>query len=264
MRNHKTTPKKKRANIPLRRKIAMMYVKVVFFSKIILIAFLILFFSTKYFSPIKHHITQNIYELMSDIGFKLENVSIEGQYHSITEDILATLNADKGTPIFALDLESIKTNLKNNRWIKNVVRIERRLPNNLYIKLVERMPIAIWQIDGKVFLIDGEGYKITSDTSNFSNLLQVVGSDANIYASTLIEDLTKHSELASKIKSAVRYGGRRWNLNLEQEITIKMPDSDFEHALNYLTELNSKKLLFDQNYKIIDLRDSNKYYIEKN
>ena len=137
------------------------------------------------------------------------------------------------------------------------------MPNTLYINLLERTPIAIWQINGQFFLIDEDGYKITTNIMPFPNLLHVVGSDANIYASKLIEDLSKYPELLKKVTSSVRYGDRRWNLNFEQDITVKMPETDFEEALNYIVELNKAGKLFNQNYKTIDLRDASKYYIEK-
>lgn len=263
MKRNKASSKKKKANIPLRRKLAVLYIRVVFFIKIALVVLLSAFFFTSYFAPIRQEIIQNTYEFTSDIGFKLENVLIEGQYNTKAEDILATLNTDKGTPILSLDMEAIKNSLEHNPWIKNVAIIERRLPNTIYIRLIERVPIAIWQINGQVFLIDQEGYKITNNIGSFSNLLHVVGSDANIYTSKLIQDLAKHPELAKKIISSVRYGGRRWNLNLEQGIAVKMPDLRFEHALDYLAGLDMKNILFNQNYKIVDLRDSSKVYMEK-
>ncbi len=255
--------KRKKANILLKRKIGVLYVRVVFGIKIILVVFLSLFFFTNYFNHAKQEIIQNIYEFTSDIGFRLENVLIEGQYNTQQEDILATLNADKGTAIFSLDLASIEKNLKFNPWIKNIAIVERRLPNTVYIRLIERIPIAIWQINGQVFLIDKEGYKITNNIGGFSKLFHVVGSDANIYTSKLIEDLAIHPELAQKVTSSVRYGERRWDLNLEQNITVKMPDTGFERALNYLARLNTKNILFNQKYKTIDLRDSSKIYMER-
>jgi cell division protein FtsQ len=263
MKRNKASNKKKKANIPLRRKLAVVYIRVVFFIKITLVVLLSSFFFTSYFVPVRQEMIQNIYEFTSDIGFRLENVLIEGQYNTKEEDILATLNADKSTPILSLNLEAIKNNLQRNPWIKNVAIIERRLPNTIYIRLIERVPIAIWQFNEKVFLIDEEGYKITADIGIFTNLPHVVGSDANIYTSKLIQDLARHPELAKKITSSVLYGKRRWNLNLEQDITVKMPDSGFDRALDYLAGLDMKNLLFNQHYKTIDLRDSSKFYIEK-
>lgn len=254
---------KRRTNIPLRRKIGIGYARVILCVKVLIVFGVYVFFFTNYFNNTKQEIIQNVYELTSDLGFKLKNVLVEGQNNVQTAEILTALNADKGTPIFALNLELIKNNLQHNSWLKNVALVERRLPNTLYIRLVERVPVALWQINGQVFLIDEEGFKITTEISEFQDLLHVVGTDANIYTSQLIEDLAKHPELAKKVISAVRYGGRRWDINFEQDITVKMPDVNFERALDYLAKMYEKNILFDQNYKTIDLRDSSKSYIEK-
>jgi hypothetical protein len=41
-----------------------------------------------------------------------------------------------------------------------------------------------------------------------------------------------------------------------------MPENGFNTAYNYLNLLNQKDKLFGQNYKLLDLRDPEKYYFE--
>lgn len=256
----------KKPNIPLKRKLAILYARIALTLKFLVLLVASLMFFTNYLDFVKQEIAQNSYEIAADIGFRFKEVLIEGQQNMPEEEILTTLNADTGTPIFAINLQDVQTNLIKNNWIKVAV-VERRLPSTIYIAILERVPIAIWQINQKLFLIDEEGYKITllnpdQKNNKFGNLLHVVGTDANIYANKLIHDLKKYPELYSNVISAVRYGERRWNLNLQQNITVKMPEYDFDKALNYLLQLNKNHKLFDQNYKTLDLRDNNKYYIE--
>lgn len=258
-----STKKIKKPNIPLRRKIAIAYARFILLFKILVIFFIYLLFFTKYMDSLKNEIAQNIYEITADLGLKLENILIEGQINLPSEEILSSLNADVGTPMLSLNIKQVKNLLEKNPWVKTSA-VERRLPNTIYIALLERIPMAIWQINKKIYLIDEEGFKITGhNVEKFSHLPYVVGVDANIYASKLIEDLSKCRELYSKVTSAVRYGDRRWNLNLEQNITVKMPENDFDNAYDYLIKLYKANKLFDLNYKLIDLRDATKFYIEK-
>ncbi|MCZ6901826.1 MAG: cell division protein FtsQ, partial [Rickettsia endosymbiont of Ixodes persulcatus] len=69
--------------------------------------------------------------------------------------------------------------------------------------------------------------------------------------------------LMNKTLAAVRLGDRRWDLNLKGNISIKLPEKEFEEGLKYIYALNKANKLFNQNYKVLDLRDRNKYYIEK-
>lgn len=253
----------KKLNITLRRRLTIAYFRVVLAMKLMVVLFFLLLFFTHYLDFIKHEIAQNLYEMTAELGFKLENVVIEGQDNTTQDEILSTLNADTGTPIFSINLQQIKSQLEKKPWVKQAA-VKRRLPNTLYIAISEKEPIALWQLNQKIFLIDGEGTKIiSSDSHKFSKLLHVVGIDANLYAANLIHELSNYPELARKIVSAVRYGQRRWNLNLQQNITVKMPELGFDRALKYLNELDKAGKLLDQNYKTIDLRDAGKYYIEK-
>ncbi len=265
MKQQKPAKKSKKPNIPFRRKVSILYYRVIKIIKLTMVLIVGLFFFTNYLDFIKHEFTYHFHEMTADLGCKLENVLIEGQHNTPAESILTTLDADTGTPLLSINITEVRTKLENIDWVKTAV-VERRMPRTIYIALLERKPIAIWQVNRQLFLIDEEGYKITSNShkiEEFSHLLHVVGTDANIYADKLIKDLSHYPELATKVISAVRYGERRWNLNLEQNIIAKMPETDFEGALIYLTELNKAGKLFNQNYKTLDLRDPNKYYIER-
>jgi len=232
-------------------------------SKLLLITILYFLFFTSHLNFIKEYIWENFYEIASDAGFKLETVIIKGNTHIEQKEIVATLNADVGTPLFAVSLKNSYQKLKENSWIKNL-SVMRKLPNTIVIHITERTPIAIWQHEKKLALIDFEGNIVdTSCIEDFPNLLQVVGSDANLYAENLIDRIKTEPALAGNIVSAVRYGERRWNLILKQNITVKMPEQNFDKALRYLAKMHETGKLFDQSYKSLDLRDPSKYYVEK-
>lgn len=232
-------------------------------SKLLLAVILYLFFFTANLNFIKEYLWENFYEVASEAGFRLETVIIKGNQHIDQTEIVASLNADIGTPLFAISLKNSYDRLRQNSWIKNLT-VMRKLPNTIVIHIIERTPIAIWQHEKKLALIDFEGSIIdTSHIEDFPNLLQVVGSDANLYAEHLIESLKTEPALLGNIVSAVRYGERRWNLILKQNLTVKMPEYNFDKALHYLSKMNDTGTLFDQNYKSLDLRDPSKYYIEK-
>ena len=232
-------------------------------SKIALVVLLYLLFFTTHLSFIKTYIWESFYDFAADAGFKLETVVIKGNMHIEPKEIVSDINADVGTPLFSISLKNTYNKLKSNSWVKDAT-IMRRLPNTLVIHITERVPIAIWQHNQKLTLIDSEGNVIDDKhIETFPNLLQVVGSDANLYAEHLLESLKVQPSLEGNIISAVRYGERRWNLILKQNITVKMPENGFDKALAYLAKMHQSGKLFDQNYKSLDLRDPSKYYVEK-
>lgn len=73
--------------------------------------------------------------------------------------------------------------------------------------------------------------------------------------------LTHQAKLERK---CLHLGQRRWNLNFKEGITVKMPEIGFVVAYDYLNSLDKNNKFFNQSYKMLDLRDANKYYLEKN
>src|SRR5699024_336470 len=116
------------------------------------------------------------------------------------------------TPILAVSPSRAKQKLEALAWIRSAA-IERRLPSTIYVRLVERHPLAVWQHDGKFHLIDREGEVIpVTDLSRFAELPSVVGDTAPRHAARLLAVLSHEPELFSHVTAAVRVDDRRWNV----------------------------------------------------
>jgi cell division protein FtsQ len=213
-------------------------------------------------SRIYGYLKLSFIELTADMGFRLNNIVIEGRQNFDVQQFLSNFSADNNTPIFMIDISNIKKTLDKEDWIKDSI-VVRLLPNTIHIKIYEREPIAIWQYNKQLFLIDADGYAIRSDVQKFSHLLHFVGEGANIYAASFIKSFVDKPKLFNDIASIIRCGNRRWDLILKNGITVKLPEKDFESALDYLNKKYVEGKLFEQNIKTIDMRDYEKYYIEK-
>lgn len=258
-----TKRKSTKTRISFKRRLISYYNRFTFTLKISLIIVIGLAVFTDILRAPKKVVTDYLINKTALLGLTINQIVVEGKRNISTEEIAKIVRATENMPIFALDLESIRVRLEENSWIKTAL-VERRLPNTIYIAIVERIPIALWQFQNKLYLIDEDGTRISSQNiEKFADLLHVVGSDANVYARNLIADLQRHPNLARRVVSAVRYGERRWDLNLEQNINVKMPEKNFQDAYDYLDQLNKANKLFDQGYKTINLKDPDKYYIEK-
>src|SRR3546814_5079914 len=70
-------------------------------------------------------------------------------------------------------------------WVKDA-RISRRLPDTLVVDIVERDPVAVWQHDGQLHLIDVTGVVLQSVSAGaMPDLPLVVGPNANLQTAGL-------------------------------------------------------------------------------
>ena len=187
-------------------------------------------------------------------GLAVGDVQVEGRDRASRDAILIALGATRGAPILAVDPVLAKRRLETIPWVRSA-SVERRLPDALYVRLVERQPLAFWQRDGKLVPIDRDGVTVPNDQAGgFGNLLVLVGPDAPKAGAALLDMIASEPELAPHVAAAVRVGGRRWNLRLDSGIDVALPEEDAAAAWHRLAELERSDGILERDIEMIDLR----------
>jgi len=129
------------------------------------------------------------------------------------------------------------------------------LPDTILISIVEREPLALWQLDSKLYLIDAEGEVILKDgLENYADLLIVVGDGAETEASALIALIGTEPALMQQVRAATWIGERRWNVHLKDGIVVRLPEDDAQSAWTRLAEYHENHRVLDKNVTVLDLR----------
>lgn len=188
------------------------------------------------------------------LGLAVGEVLVEGRRETPAAEVLAALQVRYGTPLFAFSPQEARDRLLRIGWVRDA-RIERRLPGTIFVDLDERSPAAIWQHRGDFSLVDAGGAVIGSeDVGRFTGLRLVVGDDAPAHFATLFEILNAEPDIARKVTAAVRVGGRRWNLQFDNGITVLLPESGVAEAWATLAKLAREDALLDRDIARIDMR----------
>jgi len=188
------------------------------------------------------------------VGLVVTNIEVEGRETTDVATVMAALSAARGTPILSVSPPRAKEQLEKLPWVRSAT-IERRLPGTLFVRLVERRPLAVWQQGGIQQLIDREGTVIpVEDLSRFAHLPTVVGDDAASNAAALIDMLASEPELAMRVTAAVRVGGRRWNLRVDDAIDVLLPEEGAAAAWSRLADLERANALLKRDVQTVDLR----------
>ncbi len=127
------------------------------------------------------------------------------------------------------------------------VRVERRLPNTVYINLKERTPIALWQHDDSLYLIDSEGERLTQENlAAFKDLLMVSGQGAQKAVPALNKMLSSYPDLIANVDHAERIDNRRWDVVLKNSKRIKLPAKASSEALAHVMERQTEDQILDK------------------
>ncbi len=202
----------------------------------------------------------SVMQATAGMGFRVNEVFVEGRSGSEKADLLGAIHLQRGDPILGFNLSRARAELEHLPWIASAT-VERRLPDLVLIRLTERQPMALWQVDGKVVLIDRGGNILinsdilaSSNVERFSKLPIIVGQGAPEHAPELLSLLDAEPILSPHLGAAVWVGGRRWDLRLDNRINVRLPEIDYATALHRLGELVTSESLFDRDIIAIDMR----------
>lgn len=191
-------------------------------------------------------------------GFAVEDVKLSGRKQVAADFVMAALQVERGMPILRYDPRAAQERLLENPWIRSA-KIERRLPHTVFIRIVERVPVARWQVDGKLVLVDAEGVALSTDETpeimeRYRHLPIVIGQEARSRLVALFSLLAGEPEIGKQVVAATWIGNRRWDLTLRNRMVIRMPAQEPELALTRLAVLVRDKNVLERDLVAIDLR----------
>ena len=193
-------------------------------------------------------------KLSSLIGFAADDIRIKGLVHQDAAMVLNALDITPGGSLVGFDAANAKALLENLDWV-STAQVQRLFPNQLEISVVERMPFAVWQRAGSYYVIDRSGSAMSNVTpGKLPALPLVTGEGAQFAVADLVNQLEVSPDLSLKMNGAARVGQRRWNLYLDNGITILLPEKNVAGALTRLAAMESSQHLLSKGIRSVDLR----------
>lgn len=196
------------------------------------------------------------------IGFTVADVIVEGRKQTDRNDLASALNISIGDPILNFNPDTALDRISKLPWIADAT-VVRKLPNTIYVRLVEREPIARWQHNGKIVVIDREGKELpNASLDKFASLPLVIGDDAPQETGALLKALKDFPAIANLLQAATRVSDRRWNLHMQPKILVKLPEYNIGGALQRLSQMIRERKILERGMVTVDLRIPDRLFLE--
>lgn len=208
--------------------------------------------------------TQQIYDethmAIASTGLAVEKIDLAGRGRTGMAEIKRAIPFDLGESILKVDLDDLRERLETIPTIKHA-SVSRNFPNRITIFLEEREPVAVWQHNGELKLIDELG-AVMSDLNlhQYKNLPLLVGAGAPKHVAEVMQML-ENKELAEQFESAVRVSDRRWDVVFKQGMKVKLPEEGQEKAWEKLAKMHTDEQILYRNIEAIDMRNLERMYI---
>ena len=206
---------------------------------------------------------QQAADIAARAGFEVDKVEVRGVERM---DELAVYNIALGQvdrSMLSLDLPKVRADMLKLGWVKDA-RISRRLPDTLVVDIVERDPVAVWQQEGQLHLIDVQGVVLQSvSASAMPDLPLVVGPNANRQTAGLNRLMENAPALKPMLAGATWVGNRRWDLRFQSGETLSLPegDKDSAGALVNFARMDGVNRLLGRGIVKFDMRDPDRFVL---
>ncbi|HYM30564.1 MAG TPA: FtsQ-type POTRA domain-containing protein [Candidatus Cybelea sp.] len=192
--------------------------------------------------------------VMAAGGLTVQEIDVEGRNATTPDQLLLAVGIRRGDPILLFDADAARERIEQIGWVKSAT-VQRILPSTILLRIVERRPMARWQIDGHTVLIDHDGKVLDEgDPADFRELRRVVGPGAADHASELFDMLAGEPLLFSRVRDAVRVRDRRWDLTLDDNVKVQLPEQNAEVAWRHLAIMEREQHILEKAIEVVDLR----------
>ncbi len=200
------------------------------------------------------HTTGVVDALAEPLGFAIDKVDVSGNAETSEIDVLQTLWSTGSRTLPSLDVEAARTMLETIPWIEKA-SVAKTYPDRVSIDLVEKHPFALWQKERELHLIDRQGRQIMNFVPNrFQDLPFVVGPGAERDAAGIVDALAAVPELRARVSAYVRVGNRRWDLRLDNGLTVRLPEDGAVEAAAEIARMDKDMGLLSRDISVVDMR----------
>ena len=191
--------------------------------------------------------------------FRVSLLSVEGASRDLSDAVRVKLGVKLPQSSFDLDMAALKARAEALDAVASAeVRV--RSGGVLQVMLKEREPVVIWRTDAGLQLLDATGHRVASlmARGDRADLPLVAGEGADKALSEALQIMAAAQPISARVRGLIRVGERRWDMVLDREQTIRLPDSKPIAAIERLLALDRAEKLLDRDILSIDLRNQDR------
>ena len=187
--------------------------------------------------------------------FMIKVASIDGSSDELTNEIREILPLDFPVSYFDLDIKYLHKVVNEIPAVASAA-IKISVGGVLQINVTEKSPAFIWRKDNVMSVIDETGsfIRIANSRVDYPKLPLVVGEAANLVVSEISSLMQANEYFKDHVRAFIRVGERRWDLILENNVRIMLPQREFLAAFDRLMLMNEAGSLLSGRLSNIDMR----------
>lgn len=191
--------------------------------------------------------------------FRVSLARVEGASDDLAEAVRAKLALPLPMSSFDIDLDAARARIEA---LDAVQKADLRVRSGgiLQVVITERVPVAVWRTEDGLTLVDETGHRVAGllSRADRADLPLVAGEGADTATPEALDLIAAAGPLAPRIRGLVRVGERRWDLVLDRDQRVMLPEKNPVQALERLLALDHAQDLMNRDILTVDLRSDHR------
>ncbi|MGJ8584508.1 MAG: cell division protein FtsQ/DivIB [Marinosulfonomonas sp.] len=187
--------------------------------------------------------------------FMVKLMAIDGASLFVAEGIREINPIDFPISSFDLDLDDMKNKIAE---LDAVAKVDLRIRSGgiLQVQITEREPVVVWRSGEGLELLDENGHRVAAVGSrrDRADLPLLAGAGADEAVEEGLTILAAAGPVKDRVRGLVRIGERRWDLVLDRDQRIMLPEKAPIQALEQVMALEQATELLARDITVVDMR----------
>lgn len=187
--------------------------------------------------------------------FMVKLMAIDGAEGRLAADIRSVIPLDFPQSSFDLDLPELRQKISALSGVRSAnVRI--RPGGILHVEVTPRVPVAVWRHDDGLALVDAGGAHVADIVARADHpaLPLIAGTGAARHVPEALQLMRAASALGERVRGVVRMSERRWDVVLDREQRILLPENGALAALEQVIALERAQEVLTRDVTRVDMR----------
>ena len=191
--------------------------------------------------------------------FMVGLMAIDGASEPVANAIRGMLPVTLPASSFRIDLEALRATIAQ---IDAVASAELRIRKGgvLQVTVTERVPAVLWRRGTALEMLDAGGHRVATllDRSARPDLPVIAGEGAETNVAEALAVLKAAQPIQARVRGLVRMGERRWDVVLDRDQRILLPEADAVAAIQRVIALDQAEDMLGRDLTVVDMRNENR------
>ncbi len=188
--------------------------------------------------------------------FVITEMSIPDVSRDLAEQIRVAAFVHLPVSSLELDVAAVRDRVESLAAVERA-RVRALASGVLEIRAEERVPVVVWRSQDGLELLDQNGVRVAEIDSRLRrpDLPLIAGAGAKDHVPEALALLAETGPVAARVRGLVRVGERRWDLMLDRDQVVKLPETDAGPALQRVMAMAAGEDLLKRDVSVVDMRD---------